>query len=399
MQKIKQLKYYIIVALLFLIIIGLEISKPKPLNWFESYIANDKIPFGTYILRQTLPEIFSGTEINETYFPVYNTLKTDTNFTGNYIFINRNVYFDKFDLRYLFPMVEKGGNAFICSEWLDYTLEDTFNLAVRFYPPDKNDNIDLLGINPDTLSYNFTQPPFKRNTDFYFRKAYLYPHFTSYDSAHTEVLGVNSFGKPNFIRIKHGKGYFYINLLPKMFTNYQLTDSLHYDYAYRALSYLPQTPVIWDEHYKAGKQIIRSPLRFILQNQPLRYAYYLLLLLTVLFFIFNAKRKQRIIPVVEPPKNATMEFIDIMGNLYFNNEDEFATAQKKLYFWINYIRTQYRIKFSDNNDTIEQIARKSGVNADIIRKITMFKKKNTVTPAELMELHRLLMTFYQTKKR
>ncbi len=399
MQKIKQLKYYLIVALLLAIVIGLEINKPKKINWFESYIAHDKIPFGTHILRQTLPEIFIPNKIKETYFPVYNTLKHDTNFTGNYIFINGSVHFDKFDRRYLFPMVENGGNAFICAELLDYTLLDTFNVSVNFFAPPEKENINILKVNTDTLSYNFTQQPFKRDTDFYFRKAFLYNYFTSYDTSLTEVLGINSFGYPNFIRIKHGKGYFYINLLPKMFTNFQLTDSLHYDYAYRALSYLPQAPVIWDEHYKAGKQIIRSPLRFILQNKPLRYAYYLLLLLIVLFFIFNAKRKQRIIPVIEPPKNATMEFIDVMGRLYFNHEDEFSTAQKKLYFWINYIRTQYRIKVSGNDNAAEQIARKSGVDIDIIRKILTFKEKTGITQTELIELHRLLMTFYQTKKR
>jgi hypothetical protein len=50
-----------------------------------------------------------------------------------------------------------------------------------------------------------------------------------------------------------------------------------------------------------------SPMRFILNNPPLRYAWYLLLLGLLIFVLFNAKRKQRIVPVIEPLKNTSLD--------------------------------------------------------------------------------------------
>ena len=397
MKKIKQYKYHLIALLVVLIVILADMYKPKKLNWFPSYTAEDKIPFGTYILYNTLSDVFPNQPIISTYYPPYNTLKKDSA-VANYLFINRNISFSKFDLNKLMPFAYKGGNVFLAGEDFNWEFLDTFNIKIHYYIPD-NERISLLD-NPDTISYNFTAKPYKRSENYYFKKDYLYQHFTSYDTTQTEVLGINSYGKPNFIRIKHGKGYFYINLLPQMFTNYQLADTANYDYAYHALSYLPaNNRIIWDENFKIGKRVITSPLRFILTNKPLRNAYYLLLFLILLFFVFEAKRKQRIIPEISPPTNATMEFIDVMGRLYFNNEPPEATAQKKLYFWMNYIRLHYKTKPENSDESIHKIAQMSGVKKDLIIKIFSYKDKPYINEKELITLHTLLTEFYKTKKK
>ena len=42
-----------------------------------------------------------------------------------------------------------------------------------------------------------------------------------------------------------------------------------------ALSVLPPSPVVWDEAYKVGRMEASTPLRYILSQTPLRWAWYL----------------------------------------------------------------------------------------------------------------------------
>lgn len=46
----KKLKiYFSVFILMFALIIFMEASKPKPINWFPSYATNHKIPYGTFV--------------------------------------------------------------------------------------------------------------------------------------------------------------------------------------------------------------------------------------------------------------------------------------------------------------------------------------------------------------
>lgn len=49
--------------------------------------------------------------------------------------------------------------------------------------------------------------------------------------------------------------------------------------------------------------------------------------------VFTAKRRQRVIPVVNPPANQTLRFTQLIGNLYYQKKDYKDILQKKyLYF-------------------------------------------------------------------
>ena len=57
--------------------------------------------------------------------------------------------------------------------------------------------------------------------------------------------------------------------------------------------------------------------RQILQSQALKWAFYMTLISLILFVIFRGKRTQRIIPVIDPLKNATLDFTKTIGDLYY----------------------------------------------------------------------------------
>ena len=57
----------------------------------------------------------------------------------------------------------------------------------------------------------------------------------------------------------------------------------------------------------------------------------------------QGKRKQRIIPVITPLKNTSLEFVETIGRLYYQKGTRSGIAHKKIIFFLDFIRTRYNI--------------------------------------------------------
>jgi hypothetical protein len=174
----------------------------------------------------------------------------------------------------------------------------------------------------------------------------------------------------NFLRIPFGQGVIFLHTAPMMFTNYSLLqfDNLHY--VENALSYVPMEAykVYWDEYYKIGAGESESPLRVFLTHRNLSWAWYTALATLVCFVLFSIKRRQRIIPIVAPPVNASLEFVGTIANVYFNEKDHYGMAVKRMGYWLDSIRQRYGLNTSRTDaEFIRLVAAKSGVDPAIVR--------------------------------
>jgi hypothetical protein len=134
-----------------------------------------------------------------------------------------------------------------------------------------------------------------------------------------------------------------------------------------------------------------TPLRFILSNEPLRWAYYLAILSILLFMIFEAKRKQRIIPIIKPLANTTLEFISTIANLYLQKKDYKNIAEKKIVYFLDSIKTNYLLDlFHPSESLINALARKSGNEEEkvvaLFKQIESIQNKTSITESELLTL-------------
>ncbi len=62
----------------------------------------------------------------------------------------------------------------------------------------------------------------------------------------------------------------------------------------------------------------------------MRWAWFLALTLVVLYIIVYARRQQRAIPVVAPPRNATRDLVHTIGRLYWHKGDHADLARKMI---------------------------------------------------------------------
>ncbi|QEC51803.1 DUF4350 domain-containing protein [Anseongella ginsenosidimutans] len=390
MKKRKINGYMVLLLLLALAYILVEWYRPEPVSWSQTYINTDKIPYGTYALFELLNESFPGADVETVRVPAYN-LFSDSTLTGNYLFIGPRFRTDEYDLEALLGFVGKGNTAFIAAGIFEQAFLDSLHIETEtgVMPPDSL----VRFVSPYLANERYSYPPLAPFT-----------WFSGGDSLRSVKISEDLSGKANFIRVSHGQGNFYLHSQPAMFSNYYVLRNRGHEYAFRALSYLPLKPVLWDEYYKQGRVGSKSLLGIIGRYITLRWAWYLLLGGVILYIVFLGKRRQRVIPLVEPLKNTSLEFAGVVSSLYYNQRDFKDIALKKCGFFLEHLRNRYQEASEDplaDPGFVSRLSAKSGIEKasleELFRSIAYVKVVDLITEAELHALNNRIEDFYKKR--
>ncbi|MHA7843691.1 MAG: DUF4350 domain-containing protein [Winogradskyella sp.] len=394
----RTLKLYIaILVLLFIGIVVIEFSTPPPVNWQKTYNEKHKIPFGTYIFYEELEELFPQSDIKDIkrtpyeYFNDYYDWEDSTYYaTGTYMLIDERPGLDNTSGQELLDFASFGNDIFISANDFPDRLKDTLGFET-------DNKYSFSG----KANLTYTNPSF-RNDSITIEKGLSNIYFSKIDTTYTAVLGYQKFGDSsytNFIKTSWGKGYFYIHLQPAVFTNYQLLKKDNKKYVAAAMSYLGDDTIFFDSRNKLGATQSSSPLRFLLSQPALRWAWYLVLITIVIFMIFNAKRRQRIVNVIKPLKNTTVDFTKTIGNLYYETKDHDNLIEKKITYFLEYIRRVYYLDTQILDEKfIKNLSLKSGKDQKdikkLINKIAYLKSKSKCNEDDLLQLNKAIEDFY-----
>ncbi|MBB6273200.1 hypothetical protein HDF26_003660 [Pedobacter cryoconitis] len=368
--------------------------KPKATDWSPSYLKEDKIPYGLYILNHEKTAIFPEAVFKTSRLPVYNTLKNNSYQNTSYLFIAGNLKFDRLDYQELVKFMARGNQVFMAAFDLGKLLNDTLKLEIN------NNFIPRLKSEP----INFVNPSLKSKQGYVFEKGIGDQYFSRVDSSRCTVLGRNGKGDVNFVKYAFGKGALYILPNPQLLTNYGLLNPAGAAYTAKALSYLQKTEtLIWDEYNTAGTSDNGSILSVFLKYDQFRWAYYLSLTGLLIFVIYEIKRRQRIIPVLLPLKNSSADFVKVVGKVYYQERDNQDIAQKKINYFLEFIRLTYRLKtLKTDGELASSLILISGVQEETVRElfsvINGIQSGNKVTDLLLIELNKLIEKFYNQAK-
>lgn len=205
--------------------------------------------------------------------------------------------------------------------------------------------------------------------------------FTSFDTIVDEkerIERIDTFAikkVPTAVSVPYGKGEVIFVSSPLLFTNYGMLEGNTSVYIFRLMSYLADLPVYRTEAYvKTDAMLVaeQSPFREFIKRPPLRWALYLALLGVVLFMIFTARRRQRVIPIISKPANRSLEFIQLIGTLYYQRKNHVDLVRKKFKLFAEELRKTAGVDISDvNTDDREYLllAEKTGMNSDRLKKV------------------------------
>ncbi len=401
--------YFVILALLFGVVVFFESHQPQPLDWGLYFSNRAETPFGDYLLYENLDALFPNQRVKSVRSRIRNVVKNQEAGMSNYIFINEFFEPDSLDAVYLINFVEHGGNVFIAANTFDGYFGDYFSLETEnFYEESDYD----FGADRDEYEsvgtwqsgqLNFEDGNLRADSNYIYKTNITNYYFKSF-SAGVNVLGRDEFDNPNFIHVKSGNGAFFISCLPRAFTNYFIADENNHEYVFKALSYLPVGGVYWDEYYKHERDPSASALRFIMDKEALRWAFLTLMASIIIFMFFSAKRRQRIIPVIKPLRNTSVEFVGIISRLYYQRFDHGNIAKKKILYFMEHIRSHYQVRTNViNEEFVKKISQRSNIDTDkiwdLFKYLETTRSNAAVSQKELLLLNQKIEKFMRDSQR
>ena len=389
----KDWKYMVYFSAAILFYLAIKLLSPRDLDWTITYHNEDKNPFGAFVLSDLIQSLFPSSEIhrsNFTIYELYDTLQKPVNFLS----LSTSFSPGKEDVEALLKNIELGGNAFIAAQYFSGVFADTLSLNTSDY---FFESVTRPFNQNDSSSLHFTNQTLQQASMCWFPRKNIHNYFSDSDST-TSIVAENDLSLPVTVKITRGKGTMYLNSTPLTFSNAYLLNEDNYQFAELSLSHLPDRETYWTEFYHLGRLEAQSPLRFILTNEPLRWAYYCAILSLLLFIVFEVKRRQRIIPIVKPLTNTTLEFVSTIGNLYYQSNDHKNIAEKRILFLFEQLLSKHNIHTQATTDeSIHIIARKTGNAEDDVRvlfdAIHKVQNKREITADELKDLTKKIDRF------
>ena len=412
---------------LFVLFCLLQVNLPKKFVWSPTFSHVDKQPLGCFVfdsvLTQSLPNGYHVTK--KTFFQLDQEHAKEK---ISVLMVVNQQDLKQLDVKYLCNIARRGGKVMVvASSSFDDgrnadtvvvdELERTFKVKIedgRFFSlrgilsglrEHDNDMYDTIYWNnretmyaaqPYRMFYNMvggtlfvdSVPKVKRLAYTLSTAGYDYKHdslyvgdFTRFDTIvdkKERIERIDTFAikkVPAAVSVPYGKGEVIFVSSPLLFTNYGMLEGNTFVYIFRLMSYLADLPVYRTEAYvKTDAMLVaeQSPFREFIKRPPLRWALYLALLGVVLFMIFTARRRQRVIPIMSKPANRSLEFIQLIGTLYYQRKDHVDLVRKKFKLFAEELRKTAGVDISDvNTDDREYLllAEKTGMNSDRLKKV------------------------------
>lgn len=411
----------IVLVLVVLIYLFLPDQNEKEIEWTESYHMDNKEPYGTYAVSNLLDNYFPKQSYAVLDKPLHKVLECEKGaLPANYVCVSDYIYWSEEDEDSLLSFIENGNNAFISAKDIPagflkkistYSYEDRTATSYFTSRADLTLQISDCG---DSAAYPYYFYDGTGKDTSYVWNAIAVDLDSIVDN---QILGsykrveIDS-DYVNYVRIEYGEGSIYIHTMPLVFTNYFMITEPGREYAEKALSYLSEGNIYWDNASHAYSSTNnsngqndneKSPLSFILSQKSLRWAWYICLLSVLLYIVFRAKRKQRIIPVIEPNINTSIMFIETIGKLYYMQNNHRKVAQLKMKHFIHFIRMKYKVNLQkDMAEKSDQLSLTAGVDKEITT--TIFNKYSrislleNISAQELLEFNASIQKFYKNCK-
>lgn len=398
----KVFPYLIGVIVLVLLVVIMAANKTVAVRRMDERITlkqQDKIPYGTRAAKELLPSLFpgTGTPHDAKYPGEWDSVDVDE---PNQAVILIADYFDadEEELERLSDFVSGGNYVFLIARSASDAFSNYFNITFRSdYYTSSNDSLKMR-LEPPAYAtdVSYTYPGKKYDGSFY-----------AVDTAYSFILGRNAAGLPNFIRLNKGKGSFFIHSAPLAFSNYFILHKNNSAYYQKVLSVLPKNvkTIVWNEYYlekpyNPNENDEPNWLGALFSYPSFKWGLLVGAFTLALFVLLGMRRRQRMIPPYEKPKNDSLDFVKTLGRLYYDRKDHKNLATKMAAYFFEHVRSKYGLPTHTLDDAfVKTLHFKSGYAEEeisrIVTSIEAIKTKEAISDDQLSDFHKQLELFYQ----
>ena len=388
-------------------------QKAKLPNQRVTLRKSDKIPYGTWVAYHHLSHIFPTAALYTNYHqPGYWDSISIYDEQQALLIITGKFNADDDEMNRLISFAEKGNEVFISARTFSFSAGSLTGTRV-------NNSVMAAFLEEgegarDSLQVLLSEPVFGANSKYTYPGRSLDASFSSFNKKTSEILGTDERGEPNFIRLRIGKGNIFLHLAPLSFSNYFLLHKNNVEYYEKVLSVIDPgiKKLAWDEYY-LNKRFLdddddnkKNWFTVLMQaenangEKSFQVAFWLLAGLLLLFILQEMRRKQRLIPVMKPPRNDSMDFVQTIGRLYYDKGDHANLSRKMSAYFLEYVRNKYKLLTNSLDDSFTaSLAYKSGVEEMELRQVISFinylDSGGTVDEKQIRLFHDQLERFYR----
>ncbi|CAA7194220.1 DUF4350 domain-containing protein [Chryseobacterium potabilaquae] len=368
----KTFKIYAVIFMVVMIILALlEVNKKESTDWRKNFDVNEKSPFGLFVFNNEVQSLLDHhiKKIENTPYDYYNQHQKGGH---NILVIESDI--DKESWKKILKEVTKGSDMMLIMSQIPKEISD----SIGYYDSQLSfEEENVLKLTDRKFQNDFIKlDKFPSGRGFTFIKP------------NVQVLGKtvekNNTDQVNFIKIQFGKGIIYVHSEPLFLTNYYLLKRGNTKYTQDIFSYLQNRETLW--FVENNTQESTFFMRFILSKPALKYAWWIFLGGLILFIFFNAKRKQRVVPILDPLKNTSVDFVKSIGNLYLQEGDFHDMMNKKAQYFLNKVRLDLLIDTQNlNEDFAKKLHLKTGKTIEMINEAVVLIKKAQDPYASVMK--------------
>ena len=374
-------------VVLFVLMFLLQMRLPKKFEWNATYHHADRQPFGCYVFDSVLTESMpKGYQVTSKTFRQLDCEHLSQKI-GVLMIVDKQDL-KKLDVKHLCNIAKRGGKVMVVTQ----DAEDQAMVNDTLFYNELEHIFKVSVMSRDYFSYDYLcnriKDRFAECKDTITWKGKLLGYssrdyiiwdgtaggYIEFDSLQSKsCLAYNAKTQLVAASVPYGKGEVIFSTSPLLFTNFGMLEENTSEYIFRLMSMMADVPVYRTEAYMetdAMTDVQYSPFRELIKRPPLRWALYLLMLGVILLMITTARRRQRVIPIITPPLNKSLEFVRLIGTLYYQRCTHAELVRKKFTFFAEELRRRCGIDVRDVNTDdgeVRFLAEKTGLGEAYIQ--------------------------------
>jgi hypothetical protein len=374
-------RWFVVSIVVFLVLLFiLEMQLPKNFSWTPTFRHTDKQPFGSCLfdslLSSTMPKGYTVTDSS-----LYQLAKDSLQPRGILV-VADEMNLIPAEVNAIFSMANNGSHVMLVAHGVGDFMCNRLGIRMWGY----GNSFDLQNF----VKYNKERESFEWVSE---ENGYKPRRFMVFKPLITRKFNFETDSLDNVIRpcldqqatLRHdavsatfwqGKGYITFCSLPLLFTNYGIVDQDNATFSLRLLTLMKDLPVVRTEAYcpQTSDEVQQSPLRYAISQPPLRWALYTLMVGALLFLIFEGRRRQRVIPIEKAPENHSLEFIHLVGSLYYHSRERRSLVVRKWTYFAEELRRNIHLDVTDASEddvTLPTLARLTTIDEQEIRTLVL----------------------------
>jgi len=411
----------IIVGTVVLILVGwivwLFVASPDQFIWYPTFSHENDQPYDFSLVKSTLEASY---EDQYEEFQDFSEDTLDSNPTESlFFYLAGNDFLDSLETARIMDFAENGGRVFISSRSQNKMLQEIFSDCLPEQDEVENPrDYDIVKFKKaKRISPRFYGESYDENLRVNWQirdeeSRYDWAYFDLSNCSEEDYTSTGEFVSigevyNNMIEVQYGNGLIVFHTNPLIFTNIHFKKKKVFEYTNLILENYNREKLVYynpkttrNRVGGGGQSIPESPLKFILNNPPLKWGWYLLLALVVLFVLNFWRREERAVPVQQLPENETANYLDVVSKLYQKEGKHKHIIALKERLLLQFLRNRYGLPTGKLDDTFIQRASvllemEENYLSTFFKDLERAKNNSSLTEAELLKLNSRIKAFYK----